>query len=86
MENYFGDAQQGAAIAEELGISHQQWESLKAELDPVLSADGNTVIGYTFEVPAAADAALLAQTGWAPGARVEVSVTAVDSEPDKVDD
>ncbi|ROQ27520.1 hypothetical protein EDC28_104170 [Gallaecimonas pentaromativorans] len=52
----------------------------------MLSADGNTVIGYTFEVPAAADAALLAQTGWAPGARVEVSVTAVDSEPDKVDD
>lgn len=76
----------GPPLPRSWGSAHQQWESLKAELDPVLSADGNTVIGYTFEVPAAADAALLAQTGWAPGARVEVSVTAVDSEPDKVDD
>ncbi|WP_417356620.1 MULTISPECIES: hypothetical protein [Gammaproteobacteria] len=76
-----GDPRQGAAIADELGISHQEWKALKAEIDPVLAADDTTVTGYYFEVPASADAALLAKTGWIPGLLVALSLTAVGTQP-----
>ncbi|WP_115718661.1 hypothetical protein [Gallaecimonas mangrovi] len=80
MSNYFGDTQQAMTIADELGITIEQWQALKVSLDPVTAADGQRVDKYVFTVPTHTPAVVLNQTGWQPGDKVTVSHTAVDSQ------
>ncbi|WKE67336.1 hypothetical protein PVT67_08925 [Gallaecimonas kandeliae] len=82
MGDYFGDAQQARSIADELGISVEEWLQLDVDLNADTGHDGDMVYGYYFIVPDNAEPSLLAKTGWHHGQTVRISATAVDSEPD----